>query len=236
MKNKTTKKQTKQSVDEDVYLPDILGEQEFRDSIGKAMSTSKHKKELQYIVDEFETYKTFIQENIISCAYPSNDIYMFRFTYRHQKNLWKEVEVCANQSLSELAFYVVEEMGWMNDHLHAYFLSVQDGKKKTDYAYTMYEIGSEYVDNDQYPILHSNQVMVGNIDYKKHPKIGFVFDFGDNHQFFMEYKSKRKETKEDDFTPFPVLVDQRGVPMAQYPYIPEDIEEDEDLSKFLIKK
>lgn len=121
-------------------------------------------------------------------------------------------------------------MGWMNDHLHAFFFNIKNGKKNSGYSYTMYQIGGEGVDTDQYPILHTDRVCIENIDYKKHPKIGFVFDFGDNHQFMIEYKSTRKENKSDDFTPFPNLVDQRGVAPLQYPWT-EDSREDFEMSE-----
>lgn len=48
-------------------------------------------------------------------------------------------------------------------------------------------------------------------------KLGFIFDFGDGHEFRIEFKGVRplisKEHRED----FPKLIDQRGVGPEQYP-------------------
>ena len=60
-------------------------------------------------------------------------------------------------------------------------------------------------------------MLVASIDYHKHPKIGFVFDFGDDHRFLMEYKGTRIADTKDTKKNFPKVVDERGTPPEQYP-------------------
>lgn len=106
-------------------------------------------------------------------------------------------------------------MGWDNDHLHAFFFKAKEGRG-VSYWYNSFEIGSPFLEDDQHPTLHTNEILVASIDYTKHQKMGFVFDFGDNHRFFMEYKNVRGVNEDEDIVDFPKVIDQRGVPPVQY--------------------
>jgi len=201
-----------------LYKPEVKGEKDFYDSINKAMKTSEHKDGLLEIIRDFETYKKEMQDNMIVSILSSDEIYSFRFTYQLKKNVWKDIEALGDQTLEELAEFLIEKMDWNNDHLHAFFFPRKewDGLR---YWYNLCEIGSEGVDNDQYPTLHTDEVFVSSIDYKKHLKLGFVFDFGDDHRFMMELKGKRIANKQDKKADFPRTIDQRGVGPEQYPPI-----------------
>jgi hypothetical protein len=201
------------------YIPEIQGEKDFYKSINSAIA----KREDEYskgmllgIVKEFEEYKKFMLANMVSSSVPSDKIYKFRFTYQLMKNVWKDVEVFGDDDLENLAEYLIDEMDWDNDHLHAYFFPRKewDGLR---YWYNLLEIGSEGVENDQYPILHTDEVLISSIDYSKNPKIGFVFDFGDDHRFMMEYKGMRTKEVSDKEKTFPKVVEQKGVGPEQYP-------------------
>lgn len=199
-----------------LYKPEIEGEKDFYDAINRAMKDSEHKDALLDIIKEFEEYKKYMQEKMVSSTMSLSEIFKFRFTYQLKKNVWKDIEISSKETLEELAEYIIEEMDWDNDHLHAFFFP----RKELDglrYWYNLYEIGSEGTDNDQYPILHTDEVFISSIDYKKNPKIGFVFDFGDDHRFMMEYKGTRKVATFDKKISFPRIIDQRGVGPEQYP-------------------
>lgn len=199
------------------YHPEVNNEKSFYDAIHRSLKTSEHKDALLEIVKEFEQYKKFMSENLIPANLPSNKIFLFRFTYQLKKNVWKDVEIYGDQTLEFLATFVIDEMGWNNDHLHAFFFGEKRGKVVFSHWYTPYEIGSEGMDNDQYPILHTNEVFVSSVDFSKHPKLGFVFDFGDDHRFMMEYKGMRDAHTIDTKESFPRVTDQRGVGPEQYP-------------------
>lgn len=201
----------------DVYLPVIEGEESFYKSINNALKTTKHKYALENIISEYEKYKDVIMKKIIPTSIFSDEIYCFKTTYQRKNKVWREFEVFTDQSLKIFAESIIDSMLWNNDHLHAFFFPEIRGKTVFSHWYTPFEIGSSDVENDQFPILHTDEVLIGNIDYTKNPKLGFSFDFGDDHRFLVEFISKRKSTKKDDKDIFPKLIDQRGVSPEQYP-------------------
>jgi hypothetical protein len=199
-----------------LYAPKINGEKGFYAAINRALKTTKHRDALLEIIKEFEGYKKFMSENLVSATAAPNRIFTFRFAYQLKKNVWKDIEVRGDQSLAELAEYLIGAMGWDDDHLDAFFFP----EKRRDGIwrwYTMYEIGSDGVDNDQYPILHTDEVPVACVDYRKNPELGFAFDFGDDHRFMVEYRGTRDAGKKEKRSDFPKVIDQRGIPPKQYP-------------------
>ena len=198
------------------YKPVIIGEKDFYDSIRKAIKTSEHKEALYDIIKEFETYRDFMSESLVSAPLPSQEVFQFRFNYQLKKNVWKDIEVRGDQTLAVLAEFLIDKMGWDNDHLDAFFFPEKKEGGIWEW-YTTYEIGSDGVDNGQHPILHTEEVLVASVDYRKHPKIGFAFDFGDDHRFLMEYKGTRVADMKDTRKDFPKVVDERGIPPEQYP-------------------
>ena len=200
-----------------IYKAKIKGEKAFYLAIHKAMETSDHIDALKQIVVEFEEYKKFMNENIISVELPQDKIYMFKFTYQLKKKVWREFEIRGDQTLEELATAVIDSMDWGNDHLHAFWFPEVRGKAVFSHWYTPYAIGSEGYENDQFPDLCDKEVLIGSIDYSKHPKLGFAFDFGDDHRFLLEYKAIRPADKKESRDYFPRLIDQRGVGPEQYP-------------------
>ncbi|OGY35214.1 MAG: hypothetical protein A3D99_00900 [Candidatus Andersenbacteria bacterium RIFCSPHIGHO2_12_FULL_45_11] len=199
-----------------LYKPKIENEKDFYNAINRALKTTDHRDALLSIIKEFEGYKKFMSENLIASSVPSDKILMFRFIYQLKEKVWKDIEIYGDQSLERLAEYIIDEMGWDNDHLHAFFFPEKRNGGIWEW-YTSYEIGSAGVDNDQFPILHTDEVLVLSIDYSKHPRLGFVFDFGDDHRFVMEYKGLRDADKNEKKDNFPKVVDQRGVAPEQYP-------------------
>ena len=202
---------------EKIYIAKIEGEKEFYSAINSALKTSDHKDALKDIITEYEKYKVFMEENIIPTKIPQDNIYTFRFMYQLKKKVWREFEVFGDQTLEELAGAVIDSMNWDNDHLHAFWFPEMRGKTTFSHWYTPYSIGSEGYDNDQFPELYDFDVFIASIDYSMHPKLGFAFDFGDDHRFLMEYKSIRPADKNDSRDNFPKLIDQKGVGPEQYP-------------------
>lgn len=194
----------------------ISGEKEFYVAINEAIKTSSHKHALENIIAEYKKYKQFMVENISPIKVFSNNIYTFKIIYQLKKKVWREFEIFGNQNLEELAVAIIDSMNWDNDHLHAFWFPEVRGKSIFSHWYTSFSIGSEGYDNDQFPTLCDFDVPVASIDYVKHPKLGFSFDFGDDHRFLMMYKSVRPAEKNDYRNNFPKLIDQRGVGPEQY--------------------
>ncbi len=202
---------------EKIYTAKIEGEKEFYSAINNAIKTSDHKDALRDIITEYEKYKMFMEENIIPATIPDDRIYTFKLTYQLKKKVWREFEIFGDQNLEDLSEAIIDSMNWDNDHLHAFWFPERRGKAIFSHWYTPYSLGSEGYDNDQFPELYDFDVLIASIDYSKHPKLGFTFDFGDDHRFLMEYKSVRLADKKDLRDNFPKLVDQRGTGPEQYP-------------------
>lgn len=199
-----------------VHMPEIDGEADFRTSINKAIESGMHVDALRGIVKEFEAYKAFFAEALKPCPTVSDTVFTFRFTYQLKKGVWREFEVLGNQTLDQLAEAVIKSMGWDNDHLDAFFFSEDRDGERWDW-YTKYAIGSAGYEDGQYPTFCTDDVLVAAVNYAAYLKIGFVFDFGDDHRFYMEFKGTRTLGKEDKAKQFPVLIDQGGVAPEQYP-------------------
>lgn len=200
-----------------LYLPALEDEDDYLNSMKKALITSDYKKGLLDNIEEFKAYKKFMSENIVPVSLPSTRIYKFRFNYQLINNVWREIEIFGDQKLDRLARSVINKMGWYNDHLHSFFFGDKGGKAGSSYWYTSYEICCAVSEDCEFPKLHGDKVLVASIDYSKNPRLGFVFDFGDDHRFMMEYKGFREADKNDIRGDFPKLTDQRGIAPEQYP-------------------
>lgn len=199
----------------------IQKEKDFYTAINEAISRMPdRKKALEAIIGEFEKYKTFFEKTLVQDPKDTEWVGTFRVTYKDKKDVWREFEMIGSQTLESLAEAIVDSMQWSNDHLHSFFWPEKQGRVTRD-CYTLFEIGSYGVENDQYPILHTNHVPVSAVDFSKVKKLTFVFDFGEDHQFTVEHVKKRKRKEYEVFDEFPKLVDIRGVAPEQYPMFDE---------------
>ncbi len=207
----------------DKYKPQINSKDEkaYCKAMQAGMSKGEHKMFFESNLQEFEQYKKFMDENLVEADTSAMDtIYKVKITYQLKKNVWREYEVYGYETLSELAEDLIDSMGWMNDHLHSWWFKGKEGKEMRHW-YNMYEIGCEYSEDESYPAIHDDKVCIANINFDINKKLGFAFDFGDDHRFLLELISKRKEEKSDHMRAFPLLVDQRGVGPEQYPPLEE---------------
>ena len=208
----------------------IGGEEEFREEMGRLIVETKDKHKLGYFrkwLKELEEYKKCYAE-ILTDKNSPDDYYVFRFTYVRKKPVWREILVRGSDTLNDLAIEAIYSMGWDNDHLHQFLPRTVNGRNLG--FYDMLSIALGYPDDDEdWPSYRTQQVRITDIDWEKWPKWNFVFDFGDSHEFNVDFKRKLTEAqirKEYYFEETPWLVDQRGVGPMQYPAY---WEEEEDL-------
>jgi len=114
-------------------------------------------------------------------------------------------------------------MGLVEDHLHGFWFPDEHHNR----IFGDYGIYHEGFEDDPYPWFKTKDIPVSQIDWKRFPVIGFVFDFGDGHKFDITFKTMREKEKGDAKLHFPYLVDQRGVAPEQYPP-DEDAYENDD--------
>lgn len=199
-----------------IFIPKVEEGDSFRKTISEIKKDKRKESVLEMYLKEFNDYENEIQNNLIPITVPSDQIIRIRFKYERE-NVWREFDVFADQTLERLAEALIESMGWWCDHLHAFYFPEKRGKATFSHWYTDFAISSQYLEDEAYPELKTNKVLVGSINYEKFPKLGFVFDFGDDHRFYMMYKSRRKVEEKDSRYDSPKLVDQRGVAQDQYP-------------------
>lgn len=198
----------------------VIIEDGFYDMIHGVIAGKRHVSYLRGVLKNYEKYKVFFV-SAFTTEKDIDNICLFRVTYSRsspfwQKVVWREFEVFSQLTFCDLAESIIWSMDWQNDHMHGF--NLRDPEKKQwyffDSRYTFYAPGWE---DDPHPTYKSDQIRINDIDYAKNPKLRFLFDYGDGHEFEIEFKSSRKKTKADSRVEFPLLVDQRGVAPNQYP-------------------
>src|SRR3989338_777919 len=204
------------------HIPPIQGEKSFYKTINQAIAEKRHVEALKGIIKEYEDYKKYMSGVFEKKEPFYQDVFKFRVDYLWKKPVWREFEIEGSQTFGDLAKGIIESMGWDNDHLHAfYFPEIRNGKVFR-HSYSPYSIGSRGFDNDQYPTYHTNMVRIAELDYVAYPRLNFVFDFGDSHEFSFKYIGRRASKRVDEMDYLPKVIDQRGVGPEQYLPLLED--------------
>lgn len=192
-----------------------IQEGDFFSVINQAIAENRHVPYLKRVIKDYEQYKNEFESNF-SENNPINGIYLFRANYLLKRPVWRDIEIHGKQTFEELADILIYSMDWMNDHCHGFSFPERDqgNKRLFSLKYTFYNNGWE---DDPHPTFKSNQIKISDIDYKKNPKLRFMFDFGDGHEFDIELKKIRKIKDKESKTDFPQIIDQRGVAPEQYP-------------------
>lgn len=199
-------------------LPQIQ-EGDFQKVIKQAIKANRHKDYLMKVLADYDQYQQVFRDAFTD-KNPLNAVYIFRATYQNKKSVWREIAIRGNQTFCKLAETIIEWMGWDNDHMHGFSMKQVNGKPEQRYTqFSMYAPGWE---DDPHPTFKTDQIRIADINYQKHPKWGFVFDFGDGHEFDIELKKINDKAKKRDFDePLPTCIDQRGVGPLQYPPLDE---------------
>jgi hypothetical protein len=200
----------------------IEGEKSFYTSINRAIARGEHVGALKDIIKDFEDYKSYMGNVFVKNEPAYESIFKFHVEYLLKKPVWREFEIEGCQSLEELADGIINSMDWDDDHAHAFFFPKRKGSGDFMCFHSSYSIDSQYLDDDQYPTYHSNNIRIAEVDYAGFPMINFVFDFGDGHQFSVRFLGMRPEKKSDFMVFMPKMIDQRGVGPEQYPNFLED--------------
>lgn len=182
------------------------------ESIAKKMITkSDHSDYMRVALKEYQSYLRFMDKAFLD--EPDDRLYTIRATYRQKKGLWREIEIHGRQSLADLASCIIESMDWMEDHLHGFWFP----DERRNRIYGTYGVYHENMEDDPHPTFKTQNVPISQIDWKKYPTLGFVFDFGDGHEFDITLKQTSVITSKAKNLSYARLIDQRGVAPEQYP-------------------
>lgn len=192
-----------------------IEEGDFYQNINNAISAKRHVLYLKEIIKQYEEYKKVFLENF-SDKNPKDAVYKFRITYLLKRPVWRDIEIIGKQSFCDLADEIIFSMNWENDHMHGFDLkySKRLGNIINGSSITFFAPGWE---DDQHPTYKTKDVLIADIDYNKQPKLKFMFDYGDSHEFDVEFKGMQSLNKNEKIANFPRLTDQRGVAPEQYP-------------------
>lgn len=188
-------------------------ESNFLEVINKAIAEKRHVDYLQKVKKDFKDYKNHFEQVLLE-DFDNHKVYCFQAVYKRERNLWRTIEVLGNQTFNELAEAIISSMDWDNDHMHGFYFPDEKGEMLYSSPYAIFAPGWE---DDPHPTFKTDEIKIGQIDFEKLPRLEFVFDFGDSHEFDIYYKSQRKPEKKEGQKDFPRLVDQKGVAPEQYP-------------------
>jgi hypothetical protein len=195
-------------------MPKIEDESFYKD-INDVIAEKRHVEYLKEVIKQYEEYKKIFAENFTD-KNPRDAVYKFRVTYLLKKLVWRDIEILGKQNFYDLADQIIFSMDWENDHMHGFDLksSRKPDPMMTGSSITIFAPGWE---DDPHPVYKTNEIAIADLDYMKQPKLKFMFDYGDGHEFDIEFKGMRALNKGEKKTDFPQLIDQRGIAPEQYP-------------------
>jgi len=193
-----------------------INEGDFYKSINQAISEGRHVDYLKEVIKKYEEYKQEFENNFTD-KNPKDFIYKFRVTYNLKKPVWREIELFGKHTFLNFAETIIDSMGWDNDHMHGFEIPEQKGKADPFFTGSSIAFFAPGWEDDPHPTFKTDKVKISNIDYEKLPKLHFIFDFGDNHEFNVEFMGMRNPDKKEKIGDFPKVVDRHGVGPKQYP-------------------
>lgn len=185
-----------------------IEEANFYESIHQTIKKNRHVDYLQNILKKYEEYKKLFNDSFTE-QNSNIAIYKFRAIYLLKKPVWRDIEILGKQTFCDLAEEIIWSMGWANDHLHGFELAKYRGKS----------IFAPGMEDDPHPTFKTDRIKISNINYEKNSKLKFTFDYGDCHEFDIDYKGIRDFETTDRKIRFPHAIDQRGIAPEQYPKI-----------------
>lgn len=203
-------------------IPEI-NEDDFKKTLSNARKSSEHKEYLDKVLVDYDRYvKDFTKAFTIKNDLYS--VYIFRATYLNsEKPIWRELALLGKHTFDDLADEIIWWMSWDNDHMHAFVLNKPD--EKEDNIYKLPAMYSQEWEDDPYPTHKTTDVKIVDVNYTKYPKWGFIFDFGDGHEFDVELlRIEKKFNRKLYSSPLPTCIDMRGVSPEQYPPLEDQVD------------
>lgn len=197
-----------------------IKESDFQEQIDRAIKEGRHVSDLKQFKKDFKKYKKFFETQAFVETNNTNEIYRFKVTYLDSSpfwssTVWRDIEMLGKQTFELFADEIIFSMGWLNDHMHGFRFPDLE-QKPMHFACSPYQFFAPGWEDDPHPTLKSDQVRINQVDYKKFPRLHFEFDYGDGHEFQIDYKGKRRLDANGQVEGFPRLVKQKGTAPDQY--------------------
>jgi hypothetical protein len=134
--------------------------------------------------------------------------YLLRVCHRALKQIWRDIEIAADQTLEDLHLMIQRAFGWHDDHLYSFFMNGRAWDRNA-------EVGSPWSDCH----LHTHQVKIGALDLRPGRRFLYLFDYGDNHEFDVSVVRIDPVATRGEY---PRIVAARGASPQQYPDYDEE--------------
>lgn len=149
--------------------------------------------------------------------------YIFKVKLKYDKRIWRRIEVLGSQTLDDLHMAIQEVFDFDADHLYSFFMS---GKawNISDFEYyhpeadggppeaNMRTLFSLIGGSKPEPRLPATTVRIESLNLKPKQKFLYLFDYGDEWQFEVEFLKERSSEK----ALYPRIIDSRGEAPQQY--------------------
>lgn len=201
-----------------IKIPQIE-EGDFRKHIDAAFRAKRHVDYLELVLENYGWYQREFSK-VFSTVNKASAVYKFLVVYPDKKGLRRNIEMSGSHTFERFAKTIIKSMGWQNDHMHRFSIpgisKPRSGKFDFE-AETKLEFFAPGWQDDPFPTYKSNQIKICHIDYANHPKLDFIFDFGDCHEFEIIFKGVRDFFGPDELVKFPYISRYNGIPPEQYP-------------------
>lgn len=127
------------------------------------------------------------------------------------KNISRTIDILEDNTLEELACFIISSFGFDVDHSFGFYDDQYDGKE----AYTVFfDMGNAVLDHEK-----SIEQAIINQVFKKGKTLTLVFDYGDDWNFSVKcIDVKEKEPRKH----YPKLISSKGKAPEQYPDYDEE--------------
>jgi hypothetical protein len=138
--------------------------------------------------------------------------YRLKVTLQWAPDVWRVIEIRADQALEDLHYAIQRAFGWDDDHIYSFFLSGRAWDRVTEVARPFPEAEPPMAD----------EVLVADLDLKVGQRFLYLFDYGDELRHDVEVEAILPPGQGDDTVR---IVERHGQASPQYPMVDEDDDE-----------
>jgi len=140
---------------------------------------------------------------------------------------WRTIEIKGSQTLDQLHRAIFRAFGRWDEHLYSFFLSRDRRDASREYA------SPYFFEEDDFALgarpHNARHTKIDQLSLRSRQTFNYVFDYGDDWEHMITVLRIREEAGAGRY---PKVVERYGDSPAQYPPLPGDEYEDEDLENF----
>ena len=133
------------------------------------------------------------------CCMNKINIYSFRIKHKYLGDFYCIVELSDNDTLHDLHREIQDAYGWDDDHMYSFFMDNKFRRSNEEYSANPFGNGN-------------TDINVKSLRLRKNQKFGYLFDYGDNHEFEIKVVSVKTTEKARHVPNFVCF----GTPPEQY--------------------